>query len=259
MINMRENSFDIESTKKKIRNFLRQEISKRPEMVERWNAIMNDDVDKYDDYKDLAFIEKIFKNYKGKFSGIQYEPDINSFKFFLPLEINYDWEEAKYMAKEMEEDAKKYFGIQNVECHYLNDDSSHSRRFFYFTLRFGNSYLTPKRKANGIIKELLKDYGNLIGSVDSSIKEWNDKTRSYDKEVPIKVYIYEKRGYREPIISNIWWTITSEKAQSGISLKLYVHINDNYAEVYIENDTTISEALKEIRDTFDFSRKGENE
>lgn len=41
---MRENSFDIEGTKRKIRNFLRQEISKRPEMVERWNAIMNDDV-----------------------------------------------------------------------------------------------------------------------------------------------------------------------------------------------------------------------
>ncbi len=259
MINMKEsNSFDIEGTRKKIRNFLRQEISKRPEMVEKWNAVMSGDVDKYDDYGDLALIEKVFKNYKGKFSGIEYEPDTNTFEFYLPLNMKgtYDWDEGRDISDEMEEEAKKYFGIQNISCNY--DNLSNGKRLFHFTLRFGNSYLTPKRKIQQALNILLKDYGTLITSYDGTKEGWSSK----DQKIPVKVYIYNSNRYDGPRPVAIWWEIDAPKREEIKRGNAYdeaefsFHRNDCKAYVKVTEKTTVKEIITEIKESIDYQLNG---
>lgn len=246
MINMRENSsFDVEGTKKKIRNFLRQEISKRPELVKRWNEVMEGDVDSYDDYGELTYIESIFKNYKDNHK-IEYEPDTNTFNFFIPLNCKRideyrDWSTRDAIAEEMQEEGKKYFGTEAFKCSYGGVDGWIDS--FKFELRFGNSYLTPKRKLNQVIKLFVSDLGNLVYQYDTQ----------YDKGKTARVYIYNKTSeWGGPRIYSIWWEINGTNKSDPSNEEMSFTFNLNNEEFYsrIDSTTTVKGLEKEMNDYF---------
>lgn len=215
MINMRENKFDVEGMKKKIRNFLRTQISKRPELVERWNEIMNSNVEDHDDYGDLAHIEKIFKNYRdfnNNAMGIQYEPDTNSFTFYIPLKLDRiyeDWGVRDEIKKEIDEDGKKYFETENFNCYWSRMNSSDST--FFCKVNFGNSYLTPKRKINQALQQILKSFGTEVTSYESFIEGFNPKTKNYDLKTPVTVHIYDNTIHSGPHTTAVWWEIHQQE------------------------------------------------
>jgi len=255
MINMRENKFDVEGMKKKIRNFLRMQISKRPELVERWNEIMNSNVEDHDDYGDLAHIEKIFRDYRdfhNKAMGIEYEPDINQFIFYIPLRLNNiyeDWGVRDEIAKEITEDGKKYFGTDSFECYWSRINASDNS--FFCKVRFGNTYLTPKRKVNQILQTLLKEYGQEVTSYESYKEVWNDETKKYDKHIPVICHVFDKPSYAGPSPKVVWWDIEQSKGYDGKLQNKYTgyfHCNDSRYYLEVDENTIVNKVIKEIHE-----------
>lgn len=245
-------AFDVEGTKKKIRNFVRKVVREHPEMLERWNSIMDKDVDSHGDYEELELIHDMFKPYGGK-QEIQFEKELNQFTFIIPLfseECYSDYDERHEVREEIGEEAKAFFG---AEVEAFSKQVWRDKYCFAFKVTYGNAYMTPKRVIQTAMKERFKVFGTPITSFDTYITQQNPKNyREYIK-IPMKKYIYEQlprydSGY--PIHTLLGYAIEDRGEKKGRDYRFIVHYFQGglHLEIVFEKNDTSTTFYNKIID-----------
>lgn len=232
-------AFDTEGTKKKIRNFIRKVVREHPEMLERWNAVMEADIDSHDDYGELQMIHTMFKDYGSADKEIKFEKDTNSFEFIIPLSIHDcypDYQDINDLEKELQEAAKEYFGVQEVECRTVSFFSSLST--LSIKIWYGNASRTPAKILKSVGQRALKRLGTVVAETDTYKVLYNGK------QLPYKMYVLRiepKFKSGSPILTLAGFVVISEESSSGKDYSLfYVQDGGEYRVRYEKNDTADS-------------------
>lgn len=226
-------AFDVEGTKKKIRNFVRKVVREHPEMLSHWNELMDSDIDTHDDYGEVQLIQDMFKPYGGR-NEMSFEKETNSFSFIIPLftkQLYPDYDDRMEVKEEIGKAAKEFFGTEDIEAY--SEEVWNGKYCFAIKVSFGNSYMTPKRIFQAVIKKRIADLGTLAVSYDSYINSYSGDT--YGQKIPMKMAAYVNEKGHQPIHTLIGYSIF----QGSKTLVLdYIEDGEDYTFEFKKGDTS---------------------